>query len=236
VPYRESGHAERSTPLPLLLLQGNNVPDDALLALRRSPRVQLFPAAELGPKAAAFSIRTARATVVATLRDPLAELVFVRTSGFRGPLVLAIDAKYADFVEQSAAAGVLNCLVMPVQPSALDRLIDLIATLPAATSSHPALELLLDAIDRTARRRGSVVRLSQREFALLHFLVQHGDRPVAVQEIHDYVWENQRDSGAREIVDVNISQLRKKLARIGLPGAIRTYRDFGYGLAGEGEE
>jgi DNA-binding response OmpR family regulator len=45
------------------------------------------------------------------------------------------------------------------------------------------------------------------------------------------VWGSQdATTGTREIVDVNVSQLRKRLARIGLRDAIKTYRGFGYGL------
>jgi DNA-binding response OmpR family regulator len=75
------------------------------------------------------------------------------------------------------------------------------------------------------------VSLSQRQFALLHCLVQNGNRPVPVKEILEHVWGSQSaTSGTREIVDVNVSQLRKRLARLGLRDAIKTYRGFGYGL------
>lgn len=93
-------------------------------------------------------------------------------------------------------------------------------------------ELFLDEVEQSARRGAEVVRLSQRQFALLHCLVLHEDRPVCVSEILEYVWGGGR--GTREIVDVNVSQLRKRLGRIGLDNAIRTYRGFGYGLKSVG--
>ena len=220
--------------IPLLLLQRQGVKADAVVALRNSPRAQVFHEQDLNSSATAFSARTARATVVATTRDPLEELVFVRTSGFVGPLVLAIHSRYAKFREQSRAAGLVGCLILPIAPEELEPLLDVVEALPLPPLVYPSLSLFLDAIDHTARHGESAVRLSQREFALLHCLVRNGDRPVPVSDIHDYVWGTQRDGDAmREIVDVNISQLRKKLSGIGLRGAIRTYRDFGYGLTDE---
>jgi Transcriptional regulatory protein, C terminal len=220
--------------IPLLLLQREGVSPDAIGALRDSTRAQIFHEHDLASSATAFSARTARATIVATARDPLEELVFVRTSGFVGPLVLAIQSKFARFCEQARDAGLLGCLILPITPQQLEPLLNAVEALPLPPLSYPRLGLFLDAIDHTARHGESAVRLSQREFALLHCLVRNGTRPVPVGDIHDYVWGGQREGdGMREIVDVNISQLRKKLSGIGLRGAIRTYRDFGYGLTDE---
>lgn len=217
--------------LPLLLVQGEGVADDAIGALLRSPRVQLFRATDLHTSPTAFARHSARATMVATLGDPLNELVFIRTSGFTGPLILAIDARYDHCRDDLLGADVLACLTLPIEQDALDRALDLVERQPLPPVAHPGLGLFLDAIDRTARHGESVVRLTPREFALLHCLIGRGAVPVTVREIHDYVWGGQRSGDAMsEIVHVNISQLRKKLAQIGLPDAIVTHRDFGYGL------
>jgi DNA-binding winged helix-turn-helix (wHTH) protein len=220
--------------IPLLLIRGDGVSSEAVASLRASPRARLFDAGELSSSPTAFSVRTARATIVATLRDPLEELVFTRTSGFMGALILAVDARYAEFRDASREAGVLDCLTLPITPSEADRILDVVEALPQPALEYPPLELYLDPIERTARHGAAIVRLTEREFSLLHRLVRSGSRPVPANEIHDYVWSNQREAHAtREIVDVNVSQLRKKLRDIGLEGAIRTYRDFGYGLVDE---
>lgn len=221
-------------PIPLLLVQGRGVSSDSLAALRESRRAQVVHFKDVASNAPAFAARSARATIVATLRDPMDELVYARTSGFSGPLVLAVQARYADLRESLMAAGVVECMALPMTTADVDRVLDLVDALPASPTAHAPLDLVLDAVDRTARRGRSFVRLSQREFALLHCLVQHATRPVATSEILEYVWGSQRrGAGTREILDVNVSQLRKKLKRIGLRDAIRTYRGFGYGLRGE---
>jgi DNA-binding response OmpR family regulator len=217
--------------LPLLLVQGQGVDDDALAALYQTARAQVFLATSLQSSPTTFARHSARVTIVATRRDPLRELVFARTSGFTGPLVLAIDDKYSHLEDDIVSAGALASLTLPIQTTMLNRVLDLVEHQPAAPIAHTTFGLLLDAIDRTVRHRNAVVRLSQREFALLHCLTSHPGGPVAVEKIYDYVWGSRRNSKAKfEIVHVNVSQLRKKLARIGLRGAIRTYRNYGYGL------
>jgi DNA-binding response OmpR family regulator len=217
--------------LPVLLVQRKGVADDALAALAQSPRVQLFRAPDLHASPTAFARRSARATLVATREDPLQELVFIRTSGFTGPLILAVDSQYADQSADVIDAGALACLTLPLAKPELDRALDTVEAQPLPPIAHTGLGLFLDAIDRTARHGEDVVRLSPREFALLHCLIGNSTRPVTVQEIYDYVWGGVKGADTmREIVHVNVSQLRKKLEKIGLKRAIRTYRSFGYGL------
>jgi two-component system OmpR family response regulator len=216
--------------VPLLLVQSDEVPSTAVRALRESPRVHLVHGDD-ERTAPAFSSRAARATIVATARDPVEELVYIRTSGFNGPLVLAIEPRFADSRDALRGAGVIECLTMPIATADLDRVLDKVEALPLPSVSHTPLGLLLDWVNHSARRGNKEVSLSQRQFALLHCLVQNGARPVPVKEILEHVWGSQAaTTGTREIVDVNVSQLRKRLARIGLADAIRTYRGFGYGL------
>lgn len=216
--------------LPLLLVQRDGVSSAAVRAVRECARVHLVHGDD-DRNAPAFFSRAARATIVATSRDPVDELVYVRTSGFTGPLVLAMEPRYADSSDALRDAGVLECLTMPIAPVDLDRALDKVEALPLPAMSHPELELLLDWVTHSARRGGKEVSLSQRQFALLHCLVQNGTRPVPVKEILEHVWGSQAaTTGTREIVDVNVSQLRKRLTRIGLGDAIKTYRGFGYGL------
>jgi DNA-binding response OmpR family regulator len=221
-------------PIPLLLVQGPGVADDAVMALRQSPGVHLVHRDERQASAPAYTARAARATVVATARHPVDELVWVRTSGFAGPLVLAFDARHETTREALIDAGVLECLALPITPAELERVLGVIDALPLPPVAHTPLGLLLDWVDHTARHGDATVNLSQRQFALLHCLVQNGSRPVPIKEILEHVWGTQvQGGGSREIVDVNISQLRKRLERIGLGDAIRTYRGFGYGLRGD---
>jgi DNA-binding response OmpR family regulator len=217
--------------LPILLVQGNGVTDDGLSALLQSKRVQVFRAPDLHTSPTSFARKSARVTILATLGEPMAEVVFARTSGFVGPLILAVASDYADLRDDAVEAGALACLTLPLSESELDRALDIVEQQPVPPLSDPTLGLFLDPIDRTARHGTSIVRLSPREFAVLHCLIGNRERPMTVQEIYDYVWGGVKGGDAmQEIVHVNVSQLRKKLSEIGLRNAIRTIRGFGYGL------
>lgn len=217
--------------VPLLFIQGAGVADADVRELRASPRVHLVHRDGQHAQALAFTSRAVRATLVATARDPIEELVFTRTAGLTGPLAFAVTPEYAPVCGALREAGLLDCLVQPITPEALDRFLDAVERLPLPPISYPPLDLLLDWPSSTARRGRKEVHLSQRQFALLHLLVQNGSRPVPVKEMLEHVWGSQEaTAGTREIVDVNVSQLRKRLARIGLKDAIKTYRAFGYGL------
>jgi DNA-binding response OmpR family regulator len=220
--------------LPLLLVQGKGVADYAVMAVRLSPRVHLVHLDEQQGVSPTFMARAARATIVATARDPIEELVYVRTSGFVGPLVLAIEPAYAEMRGALLEAGVLEVLILPIVDVELDRVLDVVQALPLPAHRYEPLGLLLDWEDHTASRGGASVRLAQREFALLHLLVQNGSRPVSVKEILDHVWgSHDSASGTSELVEATVSRLKEKLSEIGLTDAIETYPGFGYGLARE---
>lgn len=216
-----------------MLVQGAGVADYAVMAVRLSPRVHLVHRDDQQGVSPTFTARAARATIVATGQDPVEELVLVRTSGFVGPLVFAIEPSHVGLRGALIEAGVLEVLTLPIVDAELDRVLDVVEALPLPADSYAPLGLLLDWEGPTASHGGKVARLTQREFALLHLLVQNGNRPVSVKEILAHVWGSQDAVSGGDIVEGHVSQLRKKLAQIGLPDAIETYRGFGYGLAQE---
>jgi DNA-binding response OmpR family regulator len=90
-------------------------------------------------------------------------------------------------------------------------------------------DLEVDTRSRTARRKGQVVELSAREYAILEFLAFHKGRVVT----RDEIWENVYDFAADQksnVVDVYIGYLRKKLDRDSAPTLIHTRRGMGYVL------
>ena len=108
---------------------------------------------------------------------------------------------------------------------------------PAGLQVDDASHLVLDPIGREVRMRDKSVKLSQREFAVLHCLAGRGGRPVSASDILSYVWgDGTGKPQTREILDVYIFNLRKKLRRLGLPNPIRTVRSYGYALGSESRQ
>ncbi|NUR53258.1 MAG: response regulator transcription factor [Acidobacteria bacterium] len=74
---------------------------------------------------------------------------------------------------------------------------------------------------------GAEVRLTAKEFLLLHYLVQHRGRVVSRDQLLTDVWGYQYTGGTRT-VDVHIRRLREKVPF--LASAIATVTQFGYRL------
>lgn len=185
---------------------------------------------EFTPEWISFSQRVV-GTIVATESDPLRALGWVVTAGFRGPIVMAISARYKGEIDDLMQAGAVACVTMPVSTGDVGKLIPVLLKHAALAHIDTTLRLLLDPIGRVVRYREKSVRLSQREFAVLHCLSTHRGLPVRADEVMKVVWGHTRSQErSRQILDVYVHQLRKKLCTLGLSGAIATVRGFGYAL------
>lgn len=223
--------AEQLDPLPMLLLRRGQVATRALAAIQNDRRFELFVADELTPEWVSLGQRVA-GTLVATEDDPLRALAYVITAGVDGPIVVAMAKRYRLDCKDLISAGAVACVTMPITKTDVDRMIPLLMKHAGPARIDSTLRLLLDPIARVVRYHDKQVRLSQREFALLHCLSAHRGRPASAEELLTYVWSDP-DSEAersRQILDVYIFQLRKKLEQLGLKGAIATVRGFGYAL------
>ena len=86
--------------------------------------------------------------------------------------------------------------------------------------------LTLDLARRQATLGGIVADLSDREFRLLHHLVEHAGEVISRERLLSEVWGYHFDPGSN-VVDVCVRRLRKKL---GIGSPIETVRHAGYRL------
>jgi two-component system, OmpR family, copper resistance phosphate regulon response regulator CusR len=86
--------------------------------------------------------------------------------------------------------------------------------------------IVLDLARREARVGSSIARLSDREFRVLHHLVEHEGEVISRERLLSEVWGYHFDPGSN-VVDVCIRRLRKKL---GTEAPIETVRHAGYRL------
>lgn len=87
------------------------------------------------------------------------------------------------------------------------------------------LEMNTDA--KTVSRRGMPISLTAKEFALLEFLLKRNGRVVSRNEISEFVWDVNFDTGTN-VVDVYINFLRKKIDKNFEPKLIHTKPGMGY--------
>lgn len=84
------------------------------------------------------------------------------------------------------------------------------------------------------RYGNSTLDLSKNEIKILYYLFLNQDCPVPRDDLIEYLWENKLYVD-ENILNVNLSRLRKRLAGIGLTNFIRTIPGTGYQLKVEEE-
>lgn len=91
-------------------------------------------------------------------------------------------------------------------------------------------DLELSPKDYTVFRAGKRVMLTNREFDLLQYLMEHRDRVLTRSELADEVWGDEVEWSSN-VIDVSIGRLRSKVHLPGLPPLIHTVTGRGYMLS-----
>jgi len=216
--------------MPAFVLKRGPVSDRALGALMSDPRVEVIVAKDTRTNWAAAAQRAALVLVISN-EDPLSTLLYAITAGITIPLVIAMPRRFANRKRDVIGAGAAACVTMPIAKADVSRMVKLFTKPATGLQVDGKLHLVLDPIGRVLRMHAKSVQLSQREFAVLHCLIGRSGRPVSATDVLATVWGDQPGRvQSREILDVYIFNLRKKLKRLGLPNAIRTVRSYGYVL------
>jgi heavy metal response regulator len=93
-------------------------------------------------------------------------------------------------------------------------------------------DLTLDPATRTVKRGRETIPLTNREFALLEYLVRNTGRVLGRTTIAEHVWDYSFDAGTN-VIDVYVNYLRKKIDAGREPKLIHTVRGVGYVLSAE---
>jgi DNA-binding response OmpR family regulator len=164
-------------------------------------------------------------------RDGGEVLRMVRATGDEHPVVVLTARQEAEVKIQCLNAGADDCMVKPFSLEELrarcralmrrSREINLVLR-------HSGLEL--NRIDHTVRRDGEPISLTNKEFALLEFLLLHRGSCVSRSTLLDRVWNAEAQMGTN-VVDVYVNYLRRKLRDAPPDSIIQTVRGQGYRIA-----
>ena len=127
-----------------------------------------------------------------------------------------------------------------VKPFAVSELLARVRALlrrgrPSETLRLKAADLELDLVVRRASRGDRPLDLTVREFELLEFLLRHQGNLVSREMLAREVWkEPRRATPIDNVIDVQMTRLRKKVDGQGAPRLIHTVRGVGFVLR-EGE-
>lgn len=129
-----------------------------------------------------------------------------------------------------------------IKPFSIDELIARVRALlrrserPVASDVVTAGDVRLDRVARTAAVRDVPLELGATEFRLLEYLLSNAGVVLTRQQILDRVWEYDYE-GSGNIVEVYVSQLRRKIKRAGGADPIKTVWGVGYQvIAGRGSD
>ncbi len=165
--------------------------------------------------------------------DGLTVLRGIRADGSGLPVLLLTAKSEIDDRVEGLDAGANDYLTKPFAAK------ELLARIRALTRTSPGVaaqglsfgDLRLDADGSRLVCGEESVELSPREYAMMEVLVRAGDHRVSTEEFLRRVWGGDADVEAN-VVWVNLSNLRKKLARVGSTTSIRAQRNVGYYLEG----
>ncbi|MEP7249969.1 MAG: response regulator transcription factor [Spartobacteria bacterium] len=111
------------------------------------------------------------------------------------------------------------------------------ALLRRASGEHATVmqvgDLSLNIMTREALRAGKKIELTNREFALLEYLMSRAGRVITKTTLCEHVWEHHFDTGTN-VVEVCIQRLRRKIDEGHAHKLLQTVRGAGYALRGEG--
>lgn len=165
------------------------------------------------------------------LRDGFSVVAELRRTGRTMPVLFVTARNEIDARVQGLDVGADDYLIKPFAfAELLARVRALLRRTPTmAPDVFRLADLVCDPRSRRTERGGRRIDLSPKEFALLHFFLEHAGEVVPRTLIASQVWDMNFDSGTN-VIDVQVRRLRTK---IDLPGAaplIHTVRGVGYVL------
>jgi DNA-binding response OmpR family regulator len=161
-------------------------------------------------------------------RDGGEVLRLVRSMGDEHPVLVLTARQELEVKVRCLNAGADDCMIKPFS------LEELRARCRALLRRRPETNLVLrysglemNRIHHTVVRDGELVSLTNKEFALLEFLLLHRGSCVSRMTLLDQVWKSEAQMGTN-VVDVYVNYLRRKLHDSPQGSIIQTVRGRGY--------
>ena len=156
----------------------------------------------------------------------------LRKRGFRAPVLMLTARDTVSDKITGLDAGADDYLAKPFDTDELLARVKALLRRSALRADDALLrvgDLTLDPLARQVKRGAREIALTQKEYALLEYLMKNADRTLSREQITEHVW-NQDAEPSTNIVDVYINYLRRKIDIDGVPPLLHTVRGQGYVL------
>lgn len=136
----------------------------------------------------------------------------LRADSYMTPVLILTAVDGVEHRIEGLKLGADDYLIKPFDSGELQARIDAVVRRSGSskTSILQAADLLMDVVKRTVERAGQRISLSDKEFALLEFLLRNKNQILTRKRLIEQVWGYQFDTGTN-IVDVYISYLRQSV-------------------------
>ena len=94
-------------------------------------------------------------------------------------------------------------------------------------------DLVIDPAARTCSRAGQLIELTAKEFSIVEFLARRPGEVVSKGDLLDHAWDFAYD-GDPNVIEVHISNIRRKIDKPFRTDSLRTVRGAGYRLVPDG--
>lgn len=159
----------------------------------------------------------------------------LRNRGVTAPIMMLTAHDSVHDKVEGLSAGADDYLTKPFDTAELlARIAALLrrSELRAGSTVMRVGDLTLDTVSREVRRGNVEIALTQKEYALLEYLMRHAGIAVTREQISENVWRQDFDPGTN-IVDVYINYLRRKIEPEGSSALLHTVRGVGYVIRAE---
>ena len=153
----------------------------------------------------------------------------LRAAGNVVPILVLSARRMVDDRVSALNAGADDYLTKPFEFAELTARVRAVLRRRDPTGFVPltVADLSLDPISRIVRRGERRVDLTQKEYALLEYLLRHAGQVVTRTMIAEHVWNFHWDR-LTNVIDVYVNHLRRKMEESGEPRLIHAVRGSGY--------
>jgi heavy metal response regulator len=175
--------------------------------------------------------------IMLPVRDGIEVCRLLRKKGVRTPILMLTARDAVEDRVRGLDSGADDYLVKPFAFA------ELLARLRALTRREPTPlgavlrvgDLTLDTRTRGASRDGNPIPLTNREYALLEYLMRHPNQVLTRTMIAEHVWNYDFDN-ATNVIDVHVRNVRRKIDDPFSTKLIQTVRGAGYRISHRGSE